>query len=466
MPDHFFLRWKLDRPFVEADKPEEIHALVTIEPNPTHLLAAGARGLATHVLLLVDVSDSMDMLVRRDPQAQSLGQRVTEGRKAQKVVSEVPSRREMACAVVQKLAERLHPDDLLTLVAFDDDAHILARALPASAIDPLAGAIRFLKEVGGGGTNLTKGLAALRGILAAGADGQRTRKLILLTDGEDQEPGQALEQARGLAQEYNVPIVAFGTGECKVAFLTDVAKTTLAGAFNHIRTETDAEQLFHQVLSGQRNVQATNVALKLWLSPEVQVRELYRTRPEVLFIGDLQPDAQNQVILRLEQMETGKAYEVLFRCALPRRGVNQRLRVAKTTLVYDLPEAGLFGQTIETNVVVEFTTDPSRLSQRSGDVRRVLARAEVQRQVLFLQSRVDALRSGQASERDRVIVANLLQALIRKFQDFGDQALANQYRAMQEEFTRKGTIAQDLLNRSLAASSRAEEVIVAQDIDF
>ena len=29
-----------------------------------------------------------------------------------------------------------------------------------------------------------------------------------------------------------------------------------------------------------------------------------------------------------------------------------------------------------------------------------------------------------------------------------------------------GTISQEMLNRSLAASSRAEEVIVAQDIDF
>jgi hypothetical protein len=240
----------------------------------------------------------------------------------------------------------------------------------------------------------------------------------------------------------------------------------MAGSFNHIRHETEADQLFHQVLTGLKNVQATGVALKLWLSPEVQVRELYRTRPEVLFVGDLKPDAQNQVLLPLEQMERGRAYEFLFRCTLPHKAVGQRLRLAKAALTFDLCAAGASQQTVEANVVVQYTDDAQLLEQRSGDVKRVLARAEVQRQVLFLQQRIDDLRAGRGSERDRVVVANLLKALIAKFQEFGDQAQANQYRAMEKEFQAKGIISQELLNRSLAASSRAEEVIAAQDIDF
>ena len=35
-----------------------------------------------------------------------------------------------------------------------------------------------------------------------------------------------------------------------------------------------------------------------------------------------------------------------------------------------------------------------------------------------------------------------------------------------DEFQRKGTISQEMLNRSLAASSRAEDLVIAQDIDF
>jgi hypothetical protein len=467
MSEPFFLKWKLDQPYVHQDRSEDIYALVTIEPNPEVLSAeAAAPALPAHLIVLVDVSASMDYLIRHDPDAKVLGEVLTEGRASRSVVSNVPSRREVACAVVQRLIERLGPDDLLSVVAFDDQAHVLANSLPPAARDALRETVRQLGKVGGGGTSLGRGLQAVRKYLSAAPDPKQTRKLVILTDGEDQEPNLALAEAQYVGRDHAVPLVAFGTGECKVSFLTTLAKTTLGGAFNHIRNEADAEQFFHQVLSGQKNVQATNVSLKLWLSPEVHVRELYRTRPEILYVGDLEPDADNQVELRPEQMERGKAYEFLFRCTVPRRQAGQRFRIAKVTLGYDLPALGRLGQSAEANLVVEYTADEERARERSGDVRRVLARAEVQRQVLFLQTRIDALNRGGASDRDRALVANLLRALIQKFDEFGDRPTANQYRQMQEEFLKKGTIAQEMLNRSLAASSRAEDVIAAQDIDF
>jgi hypothetical protein len=465
MSDAFAMRWKLDRPYLEPDKPADVYTLLTIEPSPATLAAAPAP-LPSHLILLVDVSGSMDVLVRFDPNAQKVGNVVTEGKTAQKVVSDVPSRREMACSVVQKMVERLQSGDLITLIAFDDNAHVLARASSPDAMDVLGPALQKLGKVGGGGTAMGKALAALREVLTGLNDAPRTRKLVLLTDGEDDEPIAALQQARSVGWDFRLPIVAFGTGECKVAFLTELAKTSLAGAFNHIHDENAAQQLFRQAVTSQKNIQATNAQLQLWLSPDLQVRELYRTRPEILFVGDLQPDAQQQVQLRLEQMERGKAYEFLFRCTLPARPAGQRFRIAKATFTYDVPGLNLTGQKLEANVVVEYTADAARAAERSGDVRRVLARAEVQRQVLFLQSKIDLLQRGTGSARDRTVVAKMLGALVAKFAEFGEQAMVNQYRDMQEEFLRKGTISQEMLNRSLAASSRAEEIIVAQDIDF
>src|SRR5262249_2472614 len=183
-------------------------------------------------------------------------------------------------------------------------------------------------------------------------------------------------------------------------------------------------------------------------------------------VGDLQPDSQHLVSLRLEQMERGKAYEFLFRCTLPARAANQRFRIAKATLFYDIPGQKKTQEKLETNIAVEYTADSARAAERSGDVRKVLSRAEVQRQVLFLQGKIDLLKENRGTQRDREIVAKLLEALIKKFEDFGDQATANQYRSMKDEFTAKGTISQEMLNRSLAASSRAEELVLAQDIDF
>lgn len=472
MSDAFNLRWKLDRPYLEAETSGDVYVLLTIEPNTTlggggaSTPAPAAVGIPTHLILLVDVSESMDVLVRRDPKAMKVGSTSAEGKAAQKVVSEVPSRREMACDVVQKMVERLAGDDMVTLIAFDDQPHILLQAVSPNDMDSIWNAIQQLSSVGGGGTAMGKGFEAIRGVLASVDDSPRTRKLVLLTDGEDQDPDGTLESAKAVGWEHKLPIVAFGTGECKVAFLTELAKTSLAGGFNHIRDETVAQQLFGQAVKSQKNIQATNVALQLWLSPELQVRELYRSKPEILFVGDLEPDTNHQVSLRLEQMERGKAYEFLFRCTLPGRPDNQRFRIAKATLTYDVPSMDKTNEKLEANIIVEYTADANRAAERSGDVRKVLARAEVQRQVLFLQTKIDAIKAGGGTQRDREIVAKLLEALIKKFEDFGDQATANSYRTMKEEFTQKGTISQDMLNRSLAASSRAEEIVMAQDIDF
>lgn len=466
MPDAFVMRWKLDRPCLEADKPGDVYTLLTIEPNPVAGGGPAPPTIPTHLILLVDVSGSMDVLVRHDPNAQKLGEGYTEGKAAQRVVSDVPSRREMACSVVQKMIERLHGGDLVTLIAFDNRAHVLARAVSPDDLATMGPAVERINKVGGGGTSLVHAFEALREVLGSVDDTPRTRKLVLLTDGEDERPDEALAIARAVGPEFHLPIVAFGTGECKIAFLTELAKTSLAGAFNHIRDEVVAQQLFRAAVAVQKNIQATNAELLLWLSPELQVRELYRTRPEILFVGDLQPDESQQVRLRLEQMERGRAYEFLFRCTLPARAAGQRVRLAKATLTCDVPGQAQVEQKLEANIVIEYTADPARAAERSGDVRRVLQRAEVQRQVLFLQGKIDHLRRGTGGPRDAAIVANLLQALIKKFEDFGDQAMANQYRGMQDEFQRKGTISQEMLNRSLAASSRAEEIVVAQDVDF
>lgn len=465
MSDIFNLRWKLDRPYLEAGKAGDIYCLLTIEPNPAAALNPGP-GVPAHLLLLVDVSESMDFLVRHDPHARLVAEGLTEGQASQKVESEVPSRREMACAVVRQLAKQLRPNDRLSLAAFDSRGYALAQAIDPGNAEQLAKALHQLAQVGGGGTRMGEGLASIRSILLEGLDGPRARKLVILTDGEDQAADQALEAARSLARDFHVPMVAFGTGECRVSFLTQIAKTTLAGAFNHIRHEADADQLFHQALASQKNIFATGVVLQLWLSPDLQARELYRTRPEILFVGDLQPGPDHVVTLRLEQMERGKAYEFLFRCGAPARSANQRLRLAKATLTYDLPETNQIRRTQETNLFVEITADPVQAAQRSGDVRKALARAEVQRQVLFLQTKIDALRQQSATDRDRVVIARMLDVLIAKFAEFGDQVMVNHYRSMREEFTQRGTIRLEMLNRSLAASSRAEELIVAMDLDF
>jgi hypothetical protein len=277
---------------------------------------------------------------------------------------------------------------------------------------------------------------------------------VLLTDGKDQEPELALEQAHAVGTQNHIPINAFGTGECRADFLKQVAQAS--GAFDYIFHEEEAEQCFDRVFRSQQNILATKTSLSLWLSPEIFVQELYRTRPEILYVGAMKPDDNNVLKVPIEYLERGKEYQFLFQCKLPPRKALGSFRLAKATLTYDVPMLQVANQKVEANIVVDYTDDRSRTQVRVGEVRRVVIQAEVQRQVLFLQEKIDTIEKGTATAEDRTVVARLLDTLIRKFQEFGDQAMVNQYSNMLEEFKRKGTISQDMLNRSLASSSRPQ----------
>lgn len=114
---------------------------------------------------------------------------------------------------------------------------------------------------------------------------------------------------------------------------------------------------------------------------------------------------------------------------------------------------------------MEFTTDSEKAKVRLGEVKRVIGQAEVQRQLLFLQEKLDAIKANRATERDRTIVGRLLDELVKRFSELGDQATANMYDKMKAEFLEKGVISQEMMNRSLAASSKVEGTVAVQEIE-
>ncbi|HEY0981906.1 VWA domain-containing protein [Schlesneria sp.] len=470
MAEEFLLECRLDQPAVLSGRSADVYSLVTIKPNPVRLGALMESGqgssLPAHLIVLVDVSGSMLTLIEPDSNTKVVGRSMVEWIMMSEVEATVPSRRAVAVNVVRHLVERMAPIDRMTLIGFDDQPHTLARALAKGP--QLDDAVRELIDVGGGGTSLSKAFGEVRKILSRSGTGTasetETQRIVLLTDGEDSDPDLALREAKQLGEDFHLPICAFGTGDSRADFLLEVCRTTLGGSFDNIRNEREAEDCFQRFFTGQKNILATNVSLKLWLSPEIFVRELYRTKPEVLYVGDMQPDSGNSVDIPLEYMERGKIYELLFRSTVPARDAG-RFRLAKATLTYDVPGLGVTGGRVEANIAVESTPDENRTLVRTGDVRRVITQAETQRQVLFLQGKRDLIERGQATAKDKDVVAKLLEALIKKFEEQGDQANLNMYRQMQSEFQTKGLITQEMMNRSLAASSKVEGAIALQEVD-
>ena len=466
MAEEFLLDCKLDQPAVLAGRSADVYSLVTIRPNPSRLGTLMESGdtatLPAHFVVIVDVSGSMHSMIEPDPKAKVIGSTSIEGVTMSTVETEVPSRRQVAIKAVLRLVERMGSADRMTLVAFDDQSHVLAEGLPLG--EKLQQAVRELVDVGGGGTCIGRAFESIRKSLPVNAEKSETRRIVLLTDGEDSDADMALQEAAKLGTEYRLPIFALGTGDSRADFLMKLCGTTLGGSFDSISNEREAEAYFDKFFTSQKKILATNVQLQLWLSPEIFVRELYRTKPELLFVGDMQPDSGNTVRIPIEYMDRDKAYEFLFRGTIPARDPG-RFRLAKATLTFDIPAMGLTGGRVEANIVAELTSDSERTLVRVGDVRKVISEAETQRQTLFLQEKKDLIESGRATDKDRTIVARTLDALIKKFTELGNQANLNQYQMMKAEYERTGAISQETMNRSLAASSKVEGAVVVQELD-
>ena len=467
--EEFLLTAKADQPNVLTTENEtELYGLFTIRPNASvlkGLLEGTASALPTHIVLVLDVSGSMNTLIRDDPHAKRLGTTVVEGVRMTQVETSVPSRKRVVAEVARRIVKRLTPSDEISIVAFDHAAYELAARVRGSAPSAALDAIDRLEEEGGGGTQLKLGLERARRLIAATPQGY-TRKVVVLTDGEDQAAEEAIETAQTLVAEHAV-VDALGCGEYQHDFLFGVTKPT-GGQSHRISDEQEAERIFDQIFTGQKDILATGVELGLWVTPEVQVEEVYRTKPDILYLGEVTTGTDDIIRLPIENMVRGKVYEYLLKVRVPKRPPNSRVRIVKATLRYDVPALGVSRAEAAANLAVTYTEDTARANERDGEVRHVFNQAEVQRQLLFLSAKRKAIEDGTATEKDRRAVAKLIAKIIEKYQRMGDQVNVNLYETMRADYERSGKISQDMLNASLAASSRAEEGAVSKPemLDF
>lgn len=468
--EEFLLSAKTDQPNVLSSEPEtELYGLVTIRPNPAvlkGLIEGGVPALPMHLVLVLDVSGSMNALMRDDPKARKVGTATIDGLEATIVESNVPTRKMVIANVARRMVGKLGAEDLISIVAFDHQAYELAARVPGNAPERALRAIDRLADEGGGGTQLKSGLDRARRLLGDAQKDSHTRKVVVLTDGEDGAPEEAVAEARGLAGSRAV-VDALGCGDYRHDFLFELTKPGGGQSFK-INDEHGAEEFFDQILTGQKDILATRVELALWVTPEMQVSDVYRTKPDILFLGELAPGSDNVIRAPIENMVRGKVYEYLVKATVPSRPPGGRVRILKATLRYGIPALNLERAEGSVNLAIEYTEDRNRASERDGEVKHVFNQAEIQRQLLFLAEKRKAIESGSANDRDRRTVAKLIAKIIEKYERMGDQVNMNLYEAMRTEYERSGKISQDMLNASLAASSRAEETTAAtaEMLDF
>lgn len=254
----------------------------------------------------------------------------------------------------KRVIDTLTPQDIVSIVLFDDTVQTLVPATFATDRDGLKAQVDAIEEAGG--TAMSGGMAAGIVELRKNRDPGRVGALLLLTDG--QTWGDE-DRCRALAQELardNVRVTALGLGaEWNEKLLDDIAEAT-GGLSDYIADPAQITTFFQHAVRTAQGTVAQDARLLLRLVRDATPRAVYRASPIIANLG-YQPIGDSEIAVRLGAIETDAPSSVIIDMMVPARGAGS-FRIAQAELHYT--PIGGSEQVIKQDILLEFVTDPAQ----------------------------------------------------------------------------------------------------------
>jgi Ca-activated chloride channel family protein len=254
----------------------------------------------------------------------------------------------------RRMIERLTPQDVLSIILFDDQPEVLLPATAAADRHAIRAQIERIEERGG--TAMSGGLAAGQAELRKHLGPDRVSALLLLTDG--QTWGDE-DRCRAIAQELardGVQITALGLGdEWNEKLLDDLADAT-GGLSDFIKDPALITTYFQRAVRIAQSTVAQDARLLLRLVRDATPRAVHRVTPVISNLG-YQPLGESEVAVRLGNLEAGSPASVIIEMLLPPRPEGS-FRVAQAELHYT-PLGATAEQTVKQDLLLAFSADPN-----------------------------------------------------------------------------------------------------------
>jgi Ca-activated chloride channel family protein len=337
---------------------------------------------------------------------------------------------------LRQLIERLDPEDILALVAFDNHPEIMVRAERHQFPHVLSSVVDRLYERGG--TSIGEALAAALAEVSRFAKQQMTSHIILLTDGQtygDEE--RCLELAKQAHQE-GIGITALGIGTDWNEELLDKIAFHSDGTADYLERTSDIIAAMEQRVSILRNMLATNVRLSLSLSQDAHVRQVTRIFPDIAELTDPGEPGQQWMHTSDMQLEPGPVavtsrgigLGLLWEVVLP-GNITSHYQFGRLDMQYDIPSAKIFGQTTSEHFAVTFV-EPHLFTN-------VGASQHVNQAVEYLMAyRLQQRAHEEAHNGDAKKASTLLRTAAERLQDVNEPGLAEDAHAQAELLDKQG----------------------------
>ena len=253
----------------------------------------------------------------------------------------------------KRVIETLTPQDIVSIVLFDDTVQTLVPATFATDRDALKAQVDAIEEAGG--TAMSGGMAAGIVELRKNRDPGRVGAMLLLTDG--QTWGDE-DRCRALAQELSrdgVRITALGLGaEWNEKLLDDIAEAT-SGISDYIADPAQITTFFQHAVRTAQGTVAQDARLLLRLVRDATPRAVYRASPVIANLG-YQPIGDSEIAVRLGAIESEMPSSIIVDMMVPARDAGS-FRIAQAELHYT--PIGGSEQIIKQDLLLEFVTDPA-----------------------------------------------------------------------------------------------------------
>ncbi len=314
-----------------------------------------------------------------------------------------------------KLAiDQMKPDDLVSIVIFDDKVETLVSSKPVR--DPAALKQQVDKIRDGGGTEMSRGMRQGLDELRKGQSPQRVSRMLLLTDGETFGDADLCRRLAAEAGREGIPIIALGLGEeWNEQLLDDIAESSRG--FSDFIPEGKPEVILRTFEGQVRAAQTTvvqNAQLILRLVPGVIPRAVWRVVPLIVKLGH-RALSDRDVQVSLGDMETGTGQSVLVEMLLPPRQPGT-YRAAQAEISYDIPALGITGEKVRADLIVTFTADLAQAASVNPAVMNIVEKVTAHK----LQTRA----------LDEAMVGNIagatqkLRAAATRLLEMGEEELA------------------------------------------
>jgi len=310
------------------------------------------------------------------------------------------------------VVDHLGDNDLVSVTIFDDQVETLIVSQPAKNREEIKS--KIAKVIPRGGTQISDGLKAGIAEVKKGHSKDRLNRVLLLTDGQTWDDEEACLKLADEAGKQGIAITSIGIGEeWNEKLLLQIAEKS-RGDSHWIQNPISILEAFQQEMEGMQAVAATNLKVTARTSEGVKPIKVYSTVP---MIADISKKAvkDRMVSLELGSLDGKKGQAVLIESRIPAHKEG-RFRLGQIEITYDIPSQGITGQSVKTDVFVNFTTDASAAAKVNAEVMNLVEKVSA----FKLQTR--ALTEAMAG--NIAAATQKLEAAATVLLDLGEEDLA------------------------------------------